>query len=244
MDLKNRVAIITGASSGIGRAIALAMAGDGARLVLTARRADKLQDLADEIATLGSDARVVIGDITLAETAEIVTETALRAFGAIDVLVNNAGYAPPMMLVDLTEDIWDVTLNSCLKSMYLMTRAALPAMLRQDSGRIVQISSVAGKHGYATRTAYCAAKWGMQGFTEALREEITDTGLRIHTVHPGSVATEWWDNTDDPQSTQVLERMMDPEDIAQAVIWVLIQPDNVQIDEVVVKNYRSPWTNV
>lgn len=242
MDLKNRVAIITGASSGIGRAIALAMAGDGVRLVLTARRADKLQDLADEIATLGSDAIVVIGDVTLAETAETVTEAALRAFGAIDVLVNNAGYAPPMMLVDLTEDVWDVTLNTCLKSMYLMTRAALPTMLRQDSGRIVQISSVAGKHGYATRTAYCAAKWGMQGFTEALREEIAETGIRIHTVHPGAVASDWWENSDDPQAADILERMMDPEDIAQAVIWLLTQPDNVQIDEITVNNYRSPWS--
>jgi NADP-dependent 3-hydroxy acid dehydrogenase YdfG len=128
-----------------------------------------------------------------------------------------------------------------LKSVYLMTRAVLPSMLRQRAGRIVQISSVAGKYGYAHRAAYCAAKWGLQGFTEALRAEVGPAGIRAHVINPAAVATDWWATTDDPQPPGVLERMMRPEDVAQAWVWVLIQPDHLHIADVVIENSRSRW---
>lgn len=241
MKLAGKTAIVTGASSGIGIAIAQAFAADGARLVLTARREDRLNTVREEIVAAGGDAVVVAGDITQAATAASVTAAALKAYGGIDILVNNAGYAPPVNLVDMNEEIWDTTLDVCLKSVYLMTHAVLPTMLESGGGRIVQVSSVAGKHGYATRTAYCAAKWGIQGFSAALRDEVGDQGVRVHIVNPGPVGTEWWSTNDDAQTQEVLDRMIRVDDVARAVVYMLTQPENIQIDEVVVNTQRSPW---
>ncbi len=131
---------------------------------------------------------------------------------------------------------------SCLKGPYLMTRAALPVMLEADAGRIVLVSSIAGKGAEANRAAYCAAKWGLQGFALALQAEVATTGVRVHVLNPASVATDWWATTQDPQPEAVLERMLSPDDVAQAMLWMLTRPDHVRIDEVVVQNSRSPWS--
>lgn len=241
MHLENKVVIVTGASSGIGRTIAKQLADMGARLVLTARRAEKLAELRDEITATGAEAVVVAGDITQATTAQAVAQAALDAFGRIDVLVNNAGYGPPAALVDTDEALWDVTLDTCLKSVYLMTRAVLPQMLKQGAGHVVQISSVAGKNGYANRTAYCAAKWGVQGFTEALRAEVGEQGIRAYTINPGPVATPWWATGDDAQPDHVMQRMITAEEVADAVLYVLTQSDRIQIKEVVIETHGSAW---
>lgn len=241
MDLHGKTAIVTGASSGIGWMTAKLLAAYGANLILTARRAERLRTLEEEIVSGGGQAAVVVGDATFMATAQQTVAAALNTFGHIDILVNNAGYAPPTPLTEMTENIWDITLNSCLKSMYLMTHNVIPTMLQAGAGRIVQISSIAGKHGYANRTAYCAAKWGMQGFSEALREEVRGQGIRVHTIHPAEVATDWWSSTNDPQPNKILDRMMLAEDVANAVVWVLTQPDHLQINEVVLNNFCSPW---
>lgn len=163
MDVEGTAAIVTGATGGIGRAIALALAERGGRLVIAGRRAEALADLAAEIAAVGGESTTVTGDVSLPSTAAAVVEAALRRFGGIDLLVNAAGFAPPRPLVDLDEAVWDATIGSCLKGPYLMTRAVLPTMLAAGTGRIVQISSIAAKGAEANRTAYCAAKWGLQG---------------------------------------------------------------------------------
>jgi NADP-dependent 3-hydroxy acid dehydrogenase YdfG len=241
MQLEGTSIIVTGASGGIGSAIARALAAQGARLVLTGRREDPLAALRDDIVGSGGTAVIVAGDITVATTSHTVTKAALQAFGRIDILVNNAGYAPPAPLLQTSEEIWDNTIDSCLKSVFLMTRAVLPAMLKQGAGRIVQISSVTGKKGYTNRSAYCAAKWGVQGFTAALREEVGSQGIRTHVINPSAVATDWWDTTSNSQPPEVLGRMLQVDDVARAVVWVLTQPDHVKIDEIVVDLQRSPW---
>lgn len=240
MELKDKVVVITGASSGIGRCIALALAAEDAKLLLTGRNEDKLKAVLDEVQATGAEAAMITGDVTVESNCRSIIQTAVGVFGTVDVLVNNAGYGPPASLADTTEDIWDVTVDSCLKSVYLMTRAALPTMLEQGDGTVVQISSVAGKYGFSNRTAYCAAKWGVQGFTAALRDEHGDV-IRAYTVNPGAVATPWWGNTNDPQDDKVMERMIQPEEVAEAVRWSLLQPKHLQIDEVMLKTRRSPW---
>jgi 3-oxoacyl-[acyl-carrier protein] reductase len=115
-------------------------------------------------------------------------------------------------------------------------------MLAADVGRIIQVSSIAGKGAEANRTAYCAAKWGLQGFTSALQHELAETGVRVHAVNPAAVATDWWTTTDDPQPPPVLERMMTVDDVAEAMLWMLTRPDHLQIGEVVMLNARSPWS--
>lgn len=238
MNLQDQAIIITGASSGIGLAIARTLAADGARLLLTGRNADKLAALQGE---LGGQTAIITGDVTVEADCQAIVAAAVEAFGTVDVLINNAGYGPPASLLDTTEDLWDATIDSCLKSVYLMTRAALPIMLDNGGGTVLQISSVAGVAGYSSRTAYCAAKWGVQGFTEALRDEYDAQGIRAHTINPGAVATPWWGRTNDAQPPAVMERMIQPETVAEAVKWVLTQPDNVQINEVVLRTWRSPW---
>ena len=209
---------------------------------MAARSMEKLEKAATELAATGATAIIVPIDVTREADCQALVQATLDAFGQIDVLVNNAGFAPPASIQDTTEEIWDTTVDVCLKGVYLMTRAALPVMLNQDrGGTVVNISSVAGKYGYENRSAYCAAKWGVHGFTEALRAELVDQNIRFHLICPATVATPWWDTIDNPQPDEVLARMIQPAEVAEAVHWVLTQPDRLQINEVVVNTYRNPW---
>jgi NADP-dependent 3-hydroxy acid dehydrogenase YdfG len=239
MDLHNKRVIITGASGGIGTEIARKLGGAGAKLVITGRNRDRLD--ATAAALDGVEVRTVIADVTQAADCEHVVATAVEAFGGVDVLVNNAGYGPPATLLNTDEALWDVTLDTCLKGVYLMTQAAVRVMLPNGGGRIVQISSTAGQHGYPNRTAYCAAKWGVQGFTAALRAELSGQGIRAHTISPGPVATAWWETANNAQSESVMAKMVQPEQVAEAVHYVLTQPDAIQIDDMLIKPNEHPW---
>ncbi|HSH01010.1 MAG TPA: SDR family oxidoreductase [Anaerolineae bacterium] len=241
MNLQDKVVVVTGASSGIGIEIARALGGERMSLVLAARRAEKLEDVAEELAELGVPIEVIATDVTREAECEALVATTLATYGRLDVLVNNAGYGPPAPLLELDEALWDVTIDTCLKGVYLMTRAVMPTMLAQGGGAVVNISSVAGKEGFARRTAYCAAKWGLHGFTAALRAELGEQNIRAHLICPGAVATPWWEKANDEQPDEVMEKMIQPAEVAEAVRWVLTQPERLQIDEVVVRTYRSPW---
>jgi NADP-dependent 3-hydroxy acid dehydrogenase YdfG len=241
VDLDGSVTILTGASGGIGQAIAHQLAAGRGRLVLVARRPGPLAELAAAVHDRGGEAVTVVGDVAVGGTASAAVDAATDRFGRIDTLVNAAGYGPPQPLVDLTKPTWDATIGSCLTGAYLMTRAVLPTLLAAGRGRIVNVSSIAGKVAEANRTAYCAAKWGLEGFSAALRHEVEGTGVRVHVLNPAAVATGWWDTTDDPQPARVLDRMMNPDDVARTLVWTLTQPDHLQIDEVVLRNTTNPW---
>jgi NADP-dependent 3-hydroxy acid dehydrogenase YdfG len=244
MNLDAAVSIVTGASGGIGGAAALALAERGGRIVITGRRVDRLAELSEAIVQRGGQATLVAGDISSPATAEAVADAAIEHYGRIDILVNAAGYGPPMPLVDLPESVWDATIDSCLKGSYLMTRAVLPAMLLQaDAGRIIQVSSIAGKAVEANRTAYCAAEWGLQGFTLALRAELAGTSVGVDIINPATVATDWWTTSNDPQPHHVLDRMLAAEDVAAAIVWMLTRPEHVRIRELILDNARNPWAS-
>jgi 3-oxoacyl-[acyl-carrier protein] reductase len=230
MNLNGSVAIVTGASGGFGRELAHTLAGRGSRLVLTARRVDRLDELAATLRAAGTDVVTLPGRVSSPATASAFAEVAMERFGGIDVLVNAARY-----------EVWQATIGSCLTGPYLMSRAVKPTMLAKGSGQIVQISSIAAKGAEANRTAYCAAKWGLHGFSLSLQEELRETGVRVQLVCPGSVATDWWDVTGDPQPPEVLDRMLTPGDVARAVLWLLDQPDHVHVGELVVGHGRSQW---
>jgi NADP-dependent 3-hydroxy acid dehydrogenase YdfG len=244
MELQNKAVIITGASSGIGLEIAHTLAAEGARLALAARSMDKLERIAAELAATGVPLIIVPTDVTRQTDCQALIRATVDAFGRVDVLINNAGYAPPASLLDTTEEIWDSTLDVCLKGVYLMTQAAVGVMLEQGGGTVLNISSMAGKYGFENRSAYCAAKWGVHGFTEALRVELDSRSIRFHLICPGSVATSWWETVNNPQPEEIKRKMIRPEEVAEAVRWVLTKPDRIQIDEVIIKPYRSPWDSV
>ncbi len=241
MNLDGAVSIVTGATGGIGGAIALALAEQRGRIVITGRRVARLTALRDAIAARGGEAIVVEGDISSPTTAAATIDAALTHHGHIDLLINSAGYGPPMPLVELGETVWDDTIDSCLKGAYQTCHAVLPAMLAADAGHIVQISSIAGKVVESNRTAYCAAQWGLQGFSLALQAELADTNVRVSVINPASVATDWWTTTDDPQPVHVLNRMMTSDDIAETIIWMLGRPDHLYIGELAMHNTHNPW---
>lgn len=241
MELMEKIVVITGASSGIGLQTAQVLAAAGARLVLAARTQSKLDEAAAQVTAAGAAVLVRPTDVTNAGDCEALVQAALQRFGTIDVLINNAGFGPPASIVETSEEIWDATIDSCLKGVFLMTRAVLPTMLARQRGTIVNISSVAAKGGFPNRAAYCAAKWGVHGFTAALRAEVGVQNIHAHLICPAVVATPWWGTSNAAQPPEILERMVQPEEVAEAVRWVLTQPERIRIDEVVVDLHQNPW---
>jgi NADP-dependent 3-hydroxy acid dehydrogenase YdfG len=241
MELQDKAVIITGARSGIGLEIARILAAEGARLALAGRSMERLEHAAANLAASGAPMIVVPTDVTRAADCQALVKATVDTFGRVDVLINNAGYAPPASLLDTSEEIWDSTLDVCLKGVFLMTRAAVAVMLEKGHGTVLYISSAAGKYGFENRSAYCAAKWGVHGFTEALRVELAGRNIRFHLICPGAVGTSWWETVNNPQPDEIKARMIRPQEVADAVRWVLTQPERLQIDEVVIKTYHNPW---
>jgi 3-oxoacyl-[acyl-carrier protein] reductase len=225
----------------MGRAIARRLAQEGARVALVARTAETLQRVADEIAGSGGEALVMPTDITSAGDIEHMAREVVGRYGKVDLLVNNAFWGPPASLEDTTEDLWDRTINTSLKGAYLCTRAIFPTMRANGGGRIVMIGSMAGKIGEDNRTAYCAAKWGLEGLTAALQVEMVKHNIRVHLISPAATYTPFWDEALPNLEQSVIDRMIPADTIAEAVMWVLRQPDAVHVPDVPVYNYRNPF---
>jgi len=241
MELRGKVAIVTGASRGMGSHIAHALAEAGVRLCLVARASNRLKEVADQINTAGGEATIYPTDIRSAEQVERMVQATLARHGRIDILVNCAFWGPPASIEDTTEDFWDQTIDTTLKGPFLCIRAVVPAMKKNGGGRIVNIGSLAGKVGEDNRTAYCAAKWGLEGLTAALREELTRYNIHVHLISPAATDTPWWREVGASLTPQTLERMVPSQVIAQAVRWVLSQPEQVHIPDLPIYNFRNPF---
>lgn len=241
-DLDGKVAVVTGASSGIGEATAKSLSEEGADVVLAARREEELRDLADQIETEGGDTLVVPTDVTdEADIQELVDRT-VEEFDRLDILVNNAG----VMLLEEVEDadpdnfqqMVDVNLSGLMK----LTRAALPIMQDQGSGHVVNISSVAGRKSFPGSSAYSATKFGVNGFSEGLRQEVTgEDDIRITLIEPGFVDTELAEHIPDEniqeQTKQTLETMdaLTPQDVARSITYAVGQPPHVDVNELLIR---------
>lgn len=187
--LPDRVAIVTGASKGIGRATSLLFGREGARVVCAARSADLVEATASLVRQAVGEALAVVADVSREEDARSLTQAAVRAFGRLDCLVNNAGDGGPTKPIqDYTVDDWLYTLNSCLTSSYLCARFAVPAMIEAGGGAIVNIASMAGRRGLLYRVGYCAAKAGQLGLTYGLALELGPHHIRVNAIAPGAVA--------------------------------------------------------
>jgi NAD(P)-dependent dehydrogenase (short-subunit alcohol dehydrogenase family) len=189
-----QVALVTGGGTGIGRAFAAALSSAGARVVIASRRVETLRSAADELNSAAGAERVFPYAFDVRERAEceaLVSHCAER-FGSLDVLVNNSGLAVPETVEEITEEGWETVLSTNLKGAMWLVRAALPAMAAQSFGDIVNVSSQAGKHGYADVPSYCASKWGLLGFAESVRDHARKTGanVRVFNLCPGLVDVE------------------------------------------------------
>jgi NADP-dependent 3-hydroxy acid dehydrogenase YdfG len=241
-DLQGRVAAVTGASSGIGAATARALAAAGASVALGARRADRLEQLAERIQADGGSARALPGDIAAEDGARSFIDGAHQHFGRLDILVNNAGVMllGPVDGADTQE--WRTMVDVNLLGLLYCTHAALPPMREGGGGHIVNVSSVAGRMASAGSAVYNLTKWGVTAFSEALRQEALYAGIRVTCVEPGFVDTELQGHNSNPAVKDAIEKMrqktgkvLESEDIANAVLYAVTQPDHVSVNEVLVR---------
>ncbi len=198
MDYTGKVVIVTGASSGIGRQIALDFGRRGARLVISARRAELLQRVARECEAEGAEVEALVGDLAERAFAESMLQRALERFGRLDVLVNNAGIPKHKQFYDVTPEDVDYTMRVNFMAPAYLTIAAIPPMLRQGEGYIVNISSGAGKLPPPRESVYAASKYALTGFSEGLALDLAGSGIHVAVIHVGPIETEIWDKAESP----------------------------------------------
>ena len=240
--LNGKVVLITGASAGIGRACARALAAEGASLVLTARRAERLQALAAEVQKLGGRAATVVGDAREDETAVKAVAEAKGKFGRLDILVNNTGVGNYKNIVDTSAAEYDEMFDTNVRSTFLFTRHAVPVMIAQKSGIILMISSMAGKYGFPGEAVYCATKFAQVGMAQALDKELRPHGIKVGAICPGGVKTEFALGKGRTEATVAASTMLEPEDVAGAVLLACTQSAGSRIIEVQMRTMSEPLT--
>jgi clavulanate-9-aldehyde reducatase len=241
-DLSGRVAAITGASSGIGEATALALAGAGAAVSLGARRTDRIKELTRRIEADGGRALAIETDVCDEEQSNVFVRDTKEQLGRLDILVNNAGVMLLGPVVGADTNEWRTMVDVNLLGLLYCTHAALPIMGEQGSGHIVNISSVAGRFATFGSAVYNLTKFGVNAFSEALRQEVTPANVKVTVIEPGFVATELQSHNTHPMVLEALENMrkqvgqpLEAEDIARSILYAVSEPDHVAVNEVLVR---------
>ena len=227
MQIEGKVAFVTGASRGIGRAIALTLAEAGADVAVNyAGNAAAAEEVAAEIRKMGRRALILQGDVSQTEAAALMLDAVVAEFGRCDILVNNAGITRDGLLMRMKEEDWDAVLNTNLKGVFNCTKAALKYMMKQRSGKIVNIASVVGIMGNAGQANYAAAKAGCIGFTKSVAKEVASRGITVNAVAPGLIATDMTSVLPDKVIEEMaagipLKRAGQPVDVAKAVLFLV-----------------------
>ena len=239
--LTGKTALVTGASSGIGEATALALAAEGAAVAVSGRRTDRLDALARRITESGGTAKAITADVSAEDQAREMVAEANAALGRLDILVNNAGVMllGPIAHAD-TED-WRRMIETNVLGLMYATHAALPLMRAQGSGHVVNVSSVAGRTARAGAGVYNASKWGVGAFSESLRQEVFKDKIRVTIIEPGAVATELTHHITNAEAKQQIEQFvgnmtpLESEDIAAAIVYAVTQPPRVNVNEILIR---------
>src|SRR5256886_3650705 len=238
--LTGQVALITGASSGIGGAIARAFLKEGADLVVVARRQERLQAMAEEALKSGRRCLVVEGDVREEETAVRAVQAAVQQLGHLDILVNNAGIGRYADLVQTSADDFDAMMDTNMRSTFLFTRHVVPVLLERGTGTIITIASMAGVMGFAGEAVYCATKFAQVGFTQALDRELRPHGIKVGVVCPGGVKTEFAIGTGRTEEGVAVSGMLEAEDVAAAALLMATQPPHSRITEIRMRPMVEP----
>ena len=231
MKLEGKVALVTGAAQGIGRAIALLLAQNGADIVVSDINLDKAEETAREVEGMGRRTLAVRVDVSRLEEVEKMVQTVLDRFGQIDILINNAGIARDKLILRMTEQDWDAVLGVNLKGTFNCTKAVVRHMSKQRSGKIVSIASVVGEMGNAGQANYSASKAGVIGFTKTMAREFAQRGINVNAVAPGYIETPMTDALPEKAREELkrlipLDRLGRPEDVAEAVLFLVSESSN------------------
>lgn len=238
MDIKDKVIIITGASSGIGEATALKLSKEGAKVVLSARRKDKLNELKKTIEKRDGEALLVIADVTKKSDMEKLVARTLEEYGNVDAIINNAGLMPLSFVKNLKTDEWEKMVDVNIKGVLNGVAAVLPTLIKNKQGHIINISSTAAYRYFPGGAVYCATKAAVKMFSDSLRQELAPAyGICVSSIEPGAVATHLMDTITDKDILDKLSEMqkmtmLEPEDIAEAIYYALTQPSRVNINNV------------
>lgn len=225
VNLSGQTAIVTGASQGLGKSIAIALGASGARVACVARNASKLADTVNQITQAGGQAEAFSADVNNKEGIENIIKTVADDWGKLDILVNNAGITRDMLLPAMTDEQWDEVITTNLRGTFLFTRAAAQRMMRARSGRIINISSVSGLIGNAGQTNYSASKAGVIGLTRSLAKELAKRKVTVNAVAPGFIASEMTDKLGDAILSEVTKRIPanrigQPDDVSACVLFL------------------------
>lgn len=237
-EIKDKVVIVTGASSGLGKATALRLAKNGAKLMLAARREEKLQKLVDEIAKDGGIAKYQVTDVTERSQVEALVKATKEAFGRIDVLVNNAGLMPLSPLAEIKVEEWEKMIDVNIKGVLYGVAAVMPIMQEQKSGHIINLSSVAGHKVFPAGAVYCATKFAVKAISEGIRLE-SNGDIRSTNISPGVIDTELTNTISDQQTAEKVEQMysvaIEADAIARAITYAIEQPGDVDVNEIIIR---------
>lgn len=231
-----KVAIVTGASRGIGTAIALELGGAGCAVALAARGEGRLRAVADAVEKRGAECLMVPADLSRDADIHHLVEATLSRWGTIDYLINNAGWGKKAPIIKASVEDWDETFKVNLRAPMVLAKLVLPTMLAKNGGAIVNIGSISAKMGQANVAAYSASKFGLRGFTQSLFEEVREHGIKVCVIHPGYVDTPLI-----PQSAKLdRHKMIRPDDVARAVVFVLSSSPTCCPVEITIRPQRSP----
>ncbi len=243
-NIQGKVVVITGASSGLGEATARELSAQGATVVLGARRADRIEALADELTRRGGKALAVPTDVIHSEQVKKLVDAAVQKYGRIDVMINNAGLMPQSPLERLRIDEWDRMIDVNIKGVLYGIAAALPYMKQQKSGHIINVSSVAGHKVRAGGAVYAATKHAVLALSEGLRQEVKPYNIRTTVISPGAVATELPNSISEPDIAEGFHKFYEefaiPSDsFARAVAFAISQPEDVDVNEILFRPTRQ-----
>ena len=243
-NIEGKVVVITGASSGLGEATARLLSGQGASVVLGARRVERLQTLAAELTASGGKALAVATDVTRCEQVKRLVDAAVQTYGRIDVMINNAGLMPQSPLERLKIEEWDRTIDVNIKGVLYGIAAALPHMKQQKAGHIINVSSVAGHKVGPGFAVYAATKHSVRALSEGLRQEVKPYNIRTTVISPGAVATELPNSVTEPDIAERIHKFykeiaIPAESFARAVAFAMSQPEDVDVNEILFRPTRQ-----
>lgn len=248
METQSKIALITGASSGIGAGTAKVLAENGFKVGIAARRIDKLNELKNEITLSGGEAFAIQMDVTDPDSVKRGVEELVAAYGTIDILVNNAGLMPLSDIESLKVDEWNQMIDVNIKGVLNSTAAVLPYLKEQNSGHIINMSSIAGRKVFKGLSIYCATKFAIAAFSDGLRMELAPKfKIRVTNIQPGAVATELYDHISDPKYRDDMEQLakqmtfLTGEDIGNSILYAVSQPAHVNVSEVFVLPTEQGW---